>query len=742
MLNRISSASRFDTSEVEQRFDLREPLSFIWRQWKFISANVAVVFLIGVVVLLRQAPLYTATALVMLDQQREKAPGAEAILFDASLEYEFVENQLAIIKSDVFLRRVVEKENLVSDPEFGTRAPQNASTSALSRVWFGSTETAESNAPAADEKSLESDIMLSTEALKGAVSVTRSGQALVLAISVTGTDPARAGRLANAVAGAYLVDKLDNRFEAAKRASAWLSDRLVELRNQLRESEEAVVQFRSQNGLFQSGTVTFNQQQLSELNAKLLDARAEAAQKMARADLIASIQAQGGSLQNVPDVSNAGALPSLREQAASLSQQEANLLARYSAAHPLVGNVRAQQRDVERAIIAETQRLVGGVKNEYQLSQARVASLERSLREATGQSGIDDAAGIRLRELERTAAVNKNLFEDFLQRAKITQQQSTFEARDARIITAARPGSQSYPRTNRHLMIYLLTGLALGVGGAVAREMLNFGFTAPKQIEEMLGLPVLASVSRMEARDLMVDGTPIPIWFYPTACPMSRYGEAMRALRVGIQMTDLDDPPKVIQLTSTAPGEGKSTIAMSFAASAGSSGLKVLLIDADLRHSSVSWALDLHKETGLVDLLLERVNAKDAIRFIETAGYWALAAGAKTQNPIDLLGSDRMKALVASFRQSFDLVVIDCPPQGPLIDPLVVSQLSDTIVLVVRWASTARERVKHCVEQFLGHRKIAGVVLNQVVERDARKYGRHAYSYYYGSREYKKYYGE
>src|SRR5205807_2543210 len=182
---------------------------------------------------------------------------------------------------------------------------------------------------------------------------------------------------------------------------------------------------------------------------------------------------------------------------------------------------------------------------------------------------------------------------------------------------------------------------------------LNTGFTTPKQVEEMLGLPLRSSVSHMRARDLTVDGKVIPLPHYPAIKPLSRYSESIRALRSGIQMTDVDHPPKIIQVTSTAAGEGKTTIALSLAALKAYSGHKVLFIDADLRHPSASRFLGLQDEPGLVDLLLGQVKHEDVIRFHKNEGYWTLSAGeSRTQNPPDLLGSDRMKLIVSSCRQT------------------------------------------------------------------------------------------
>jgi capsular exopolysaccharide synthesis family protein len=255
----------------------------------------------------------------------------------------------------------------------------------------------------------------------------------------------------------------------------------------------------------------------------------------------------------------------------------------------------------------------------------------------------------------------------------------------------------------------------------------------------MLELPLLTSINTMEKEDLTVKGSVVEIPQYVAVMPLSRYSESIRALRSGIKMTDVDDPPKVVLFTSTMPSEGKTTIAMSLAVSAATAGQKVLMIDADLRHTSTSRFFGLVKHSGLVDLLLGTVDMKEAITYNEDAKLWVLPAGTKTRNPADLIGSERMKSFMEACKQSFDFVVIDAPPIGPVIDSLILAQLVDKIVYIVRWASTARELVQQSVHR-LPREKLAGTVFNRVNEKAAQKYGKYAYHYYYAARDYKKYY--
>ncbi|PWB84030.1 MAG: hypothetical protein C3F11_03420 [Methylocystaceae bacterium] len=752
MLNRLETSHDLAApAEAGGGFDIHALVNFVWRQWKLIASVTALAVLIGAVNIARTTPLYTATAQLLLDPRKEKAVGQDVIMSDAILDLPTLESQIAIIKSSALLRRVVEKERLANDPEFGA-SPTGADggvgllttvRSFFSRSAASDQASTKDKSVAAPLDALPSEVMRTIESVKGAVAVARAGFAYVINVSFTSADPAKAARLANAVADAYVVDKLDARFEAAKRASSWLSDRLVELRQQLRESEEAVARFRADNNL--SGVtsgVTLNQEQLAQLNGRLVQARAEAAEKKARLDMLQKIEARGGNITSLPDVIN-GAIADLRKQATDLSRQEADLLARYSGNHPSVVNLRAQVADVNRAINVEVQRLAANIRNEYELAKARQEAVERTLREVTGATDLDNTKAITLRELERSAAVNKSLFEDFLQRARVTQEQSTFEARDARVITPALPpGVPTSPKKTQIMLVALILGLMAGAGGAYTLELFNAGFTTPRQVEDLLALPLLASISKMEARDLSVDGARLTIPEYPLAKPLSRLSEAFRSLRSAIQMSDVDNPPKVLQFTSTVPGEGKSTLALGLAGSAAQAGLKVLIIDGDLRHPSASRFFDADKKTGLVEYLVGEAELKSVVLYSDRMKLWFLAAGGKTQNPPDLLASERLKALVAALRREFDLVIIDTPPLGPVVDPLIVSHLVDKVIFVVRWASTAREMVLHSIERLAGHKKVAGIIFNQVIDSQAQKYGKYAYSYYYGGRYYKKYYSE
>src|SRR5262249_34515527 len=371
---RIPNKVDTETAELTERtFNLREYLNFAWRNWLFIVSVTAFVFLVGVINLVRATPLYTATTQVLLQAEKSPGPAESGSDYYRTIDFPFIENQLAILKSDSLLRRVVIKERLAVPPPEGTNE--------------------DASKPDENQSTLNAINML-----RAALDVSRSGKAQMLNISITWEDSARAAQLANAVADAYVLDQLDARFDAAKRASGWLSDRLVELRQKLANSEEAVTKFRNEHGLTRSGaTVALNDQQLSELNSKLIAARTDEAEKKARVNFLADLAAGKQTLDSLPDSfqSASSVMNVLRGKLADASQRAADLLSRYNSRHPAVVNVEAEKRDIERSIAAETQRMAQTVKSEYALAKARLDVVEQTIRQPTGQGELDNEDAVK-----------------------------------------------------------------------------------------------------------------------------------------------------------------------------------------------------------------------------------------------------------------------------------------------------------------------------------------------------------
>jgi len=243
MLNRLPLTSTLDAAADAQSFDLWGIISFAWRKWQFIASVVGMTLLVGTIYVLNETPLYTASADILLEPGRARAPN-EVINSGANLDIAVVESQMAIIRSSVFLRRVVEREHLYSDPEFGSVPEQNLSVLAKIRSLFplfGVPAETDSQSPEPKNAVSDASIDHAINALKGAITVSKGmTQLYIFSVSVKSVNPVRAARLANAVADGFVVEKLDSRLEASKRSSAWLSDRLAELGKQLRESEEEI----------------------------------------------------------------------------------------------------------------------------------------------------------------------------------------------------------------------------------------------------------------------------------------------------------------------------------------------------------------------------------------------------------------------------------------------------------------------------------------------------------------------
>ena len=253
----------------------------------------------------------------------------------------------------------------------------------------------------------------------------------------------------------------------------------------------------------------------------------------------------------------------LRAQQAEASRKLADLVSQYNDNHPQVIDARAQLRNIDRSISAEVDRIIANLKNDYDVAKAGEDSLQTSLDQMSGSTGLDNDVGIRLRELERTNVANKTLFESFLSRTKITQEQSTFQERDARIISPATkasiPFSPRSPWCCRSLWWWDYSSVSV----ARSRSTCSMrGSTRHAKLRRSSEFPVLASIPILREAARKLIGKSVDPATYTFEKPLSRYAETVRAVRMGVQMSDVDHPAKVVMVTSSIPQEGKSTLSI------------------------------------------------------------------------------------------------------------------------------------------------------------------------------------
>jgi succinoglycan biosynthesis transport protein ExoP len=421
----------------------------------------------------------------------------------------------------------------------------------------------------------------------------------------------------------------------------------------------------------------------------------------------------------------------LRQKQAELAREQAELESRYGERHPRMINIRAQRKDLEQGVAAELDRIVANLENEVMVARSRSQSLEQSLAEEQGQRSMGETARVRLRELTRQAEANRTIYESFLGRFKETREQQGIQEADARIISAAGvPARPSFPKTGLFAAAGFLASWLVGFGVVFLLERLDNGFRTSRQLEEGIGLSLLATIPELSEADAQVDGASLSPPDYVLARPLSVYGEAMRGLRTALLVSNVDAPPRVVLFSSSLASEGKTTTVLSLGRSIALSGKRVVVVDADLRRPAVARGLGISPEAGLVEYLAGQVELDDVLLSDEASGMDVLPALAGAANTPDLLGSESMRILLEKLKTDYDLVLVDSPPLLVVSDAMVLGRICDKLVFVVRWEQTPRVAVQDAVRRMAQFEiDVAGVVFGRV---DMRRDGDQSYgsSYY------------
>ena len=749
--------------EDEPALNLQMLLEVLQRRKILILVIVAVVTTLAAIYVSQLTPRFSAEAQVIVEGARQRVVDIDVVAQGISDDRYTNETQAAIIGSREIAAQVVDRLNLTEHPLFVRKSKKPGFFGAAIKTIKGFVSGAagavislvrprsallsadaaadalnDARDPDEEAREFRNDII---DYIQGGIDAQPSERSRVISISYSSTDPDFAALMANTVAEVYILDQLNRKTESTRQATAWLDTRVEELRQRVVETKRRLEEFRRDSGFVEIKGTSILQEQMAGLQVELSKARTSRAEAEARAAQVDELLRSDGGIETAAAVLDSLLIQRLREQEATVVRKIAELRTQLRDGHPRLALAVNALKELRESIRNEVQKIVRNLENEAELARLREANLNREIEDVQARIDSQNESEVTIRSLESEVDANQRLYETMLSRLKETRiQDDTLQQADARIISrAVVPRSPYFPKKRALILLAFVVSLGVGVFAAFVVEYLDAGFRTASQVESMTGLPVigvLPVVGRTRRGKLVRRAHEIAV-----ERPNSVFGEAVRSLRTGLALSNVDHPPRTVLVCSAVPQEGKSSVALSIACSAAKSGQRTIIVDCDLRSPRIHEYLGLPNETGLTDFLMGAVTLEQALEFDPKSGVHVLAAGRHAPNPPDMLGSMHMFNLMRRLGETYDLVVFDTPPLLAVSDSLILGRAADKVVFVARWAKTRRDSSIIALRQLLeAGADVAGVVLSQVDTRQHASYEISRTGHYFDN--YHKYYSD
>lgn len=721
------------------------------RRW-IVLAVLLVVFTGVVIATLKETPLYRARTLIEIEKENPNIVTADDLFELDNVNSTFLETQYKVLESESLARRVIRDLSLDQLKEFNP--PRHWWSLHAAKPASSGTLSTEVAAPASDSDAVYSALKTFGERLD----IEPVKQSRLVEVTFDSQDPALSARIVNSIASNYINENLELRWDAAEKASEWLSQQLVGVKAKLEKSEDEMQAYARENGLLflesEKGTTeNIVDARLRELQTALTEAQAVRIQKESLYRLI-----QAGDAGALPTVFDNHELQELTLRLSDLEAQRAQLAATFSPDYPKVKQLQSEIDEAQQTLDSERERGAAHIEDDYFAAVRREALLQDAFSNAQRDANAIAERSVQYNILKREVDTNRQLYEGLLDRLKQAGIASGLKESNIRIVDAAVPPKKpAVPRTALNLSLGLLVGLGLGIGAAFLQEHFDNSLKTTEDVERVMQLPALALIPSVEslnghrgslehtngdapgavaAAGALLRGTNgrlLPAHWYridDLAPQYSALVEAFRGLRTSVLLSAAGQPPRSLLVSSAQPGEGKTTVSANLAISLGQLGQRVLLIDGDLRRPSVHRAFQIQGSLGVVSYLTGQQDWRAAVEKTSLPGLDVLVSGPVPPNPAELLSSDRMQTLIQEALEEYKFVVVDSPPLLNVSDSRILATLVEGVVLVVKGGDTPRELAQraHAYISDVGARVIGAVLNNIDLHREEYSYYQ-AYSY-------------
>ena len=726
--------------------DIQKLLQIVRRRfWIMFLAFVLTVAAVTVLTI-RMTPVYTTSTRVIVDTRDNQL--IEGYREGIGTTTAAIDTEVQVIRSRTLLSKVVERLQLQTLPEFNPSLGDNPEAKPgmvdrakgfVKSILPGGADDANAAPAETPEEKAQREFDTAVSLLANQVNVTRVGATYIIDILATSQSPTLAAQIADTVASEYEVDQLNAKFEANKRETGFLEEKLTDLREEVLEAERKVAAYIIAYNLPEAEGTSIIEQTMTRVTADLTAAEAELAAAQARLNNVRSTLARGGSTDSVAEVLNSAVIGELRRQQAEIDRRFAELSTRYGRAHPEILRIQSERADVDAKISSEQNRIISSLEGEVDVAESRVRNLRANQSRTLSTMTQNNRALVGLRELEREAESKRLVYQRYLETNNEQSSSEDYAQADARTLSAAAiPTSPSFPRTKLNIALGMILGGMLAAGLALLAELLDNYFSTPEDIERMFGqssigsIPLLTKLKTFGKKEI----TPAD---YLIANPLSAFAESVRNLRASIIFADLDKESKTVSITSSLPDEGKTSMTYCLGRMSAMSGARTIIIDGDFRRRQLTEVIGFEPERGFIEHLFGEVTLQEATYIDEQTGLHILPLTNARNTPRDVFGSKAFDTLIESLKDSYDLIVIDTGPILLMAESRVVASKTDQVIVVAKWRSTSRWTVQETLKILTDfNANIAGIAMTFVDMSKRKKHGYggatyDSYSKYYTS---------